>query len=862
MDASPPKWADRFLRFYCNPDLLEEIQGDAYELYERRFKEKGKKSADRIYAWDVIRFFRWSNIRRTQNKHYNSNNLPMLKNYIKVGFRNLTKHWVTSGINILGLAIAIGCATTTFVFIDYSIHMDSFHTKRDQIYQVVNHVRNEDNLEIWSDSPILLANELKDKYPSVEYVTRMEYQSGNMRAEHKKEVFNELITFVDPDFMQMFDFPIGSGNKSSLLKKESVVISDLIAAKYFGEEDPIGKRLNIKFGNGMSQSFYVGSVLEKVPNNASFRPQVLVPIANFFDLKLRENYSWDYLTDATFVSLKLNGKLSDFQMSDFEKSYNESDPEWPIEGFQFINMNDLPFMNNEIVSNISNGGSIHGVVALGIIAFFLLILACFNYMNIAVASATKRLKEIAIRKVMGSARRNIINQFLIENILLCGVSLLIGVGISYFLFSPGFDSMIPEIELPFAFSSIAMMVGYFSGLLLLVGLASGAYPAFYISRFEPVHIFKGSQKFGSKNIFSRVLLTFQLFFAITTVLACFVFADNAIHVTTIDWGYNPKGIISIPVNNESTFEQLKNEALKNPSVKLVAGSYGHVGVYDPSTSFAYLDKQFTILEYKAGLGYLETNNLRLNEGRFFEEQEEHNAIIVNEKFVEKMGWDNPLKESIVFDSTTMNVIGVIGDFHHEFFYADISPAIFTPSQKKDFNYLTVQTAVGQELDVDTYLKNAWQNINPDSPYERTFQTDIFDREYAENWSNIYLILFISGIAILLASLGLFGLLSFNLQKRMKEYGVRKVLGANAFNIVKLANKEYSWILLISFLLGAPVGYFMMNQLVVQIYADPQPASIVPFAAAVVIITLTFAITVSAQIWKATKVNPAEILKNE
>jgi putative ABC transport system permease protein len=862
MKSIPPKWADKFLEWYCNPSLLDEIQGDVYELYERRIKDEGEEIANRNYTWDIIRFCRWSNIKRTQEKTQNSNNLPMLKNYIKVGFRNLSKHWITSGINIIGLAIAIGCATTTFVFIDFATNMDSFHTKRDNIYQIINHVRNEDAIEKWSDSPMLLGHALKDKYPSVEYVTRIEYQRANMRHAENKEVFSELLMYVDPDFMQMFDFPIRTGERTALLQKESIVISDLIAKKYFGEKDPIGQRLNIKFSDDKSQSFYVSAVLEKVPNNASFRPQVLIPIENFFDLKRKENYGWEYLTDATFISLNANESLPDFQMEEFEKAYAESNPKWPIEQFETINLKQLSSMSNEIIGSISNGGSPHGRIALGVIAFFLLILACFNYMNIAVASATKRLKEIAMRKVMGSARRNIINQFLIENMLLCTIALLIGIGFSYFLFSPGFDSMVPELELPFAFSSVATMVGYFSILLLLVGLASGAYPAFYISKFEPVHIFKGNQKFGSKNIFSKVLLTFQLFFAFTTVIGCFVFADNAIHVGNKDWGYDPKGIIAIPVNNEAEFNQLKNEAIKNPAIKNVAGSYGQIGVYDPMIRFDYLEKQFSMVRYKASENYFETNNVRLKKGRFFENNDEANSIVINETFVKKMGWDEPLKESIVLDSTRRNVIGVVQDFHHDFFYGDIYPVIFTSGQEKDFNYLTIQTTPERELEVDAFLKSVWHTISPDSPYGRKFQSNIFDRNYNENDSNISLILFISGIAILLACLGLFGLLSFNLQKKMKEIGVRKVLGASTMNIVKLANKEYSWILLIAFLLGAPLGYFMMNQLVVEIYADPKPASITPFLAAIIIISVTFTITVSSQIWKATKVNPADILRSE
>lgn len=860
MNYSPPKWADRFLQWYCNPDLLEEIQGDAYELYIRRVKDYGKKKADRQYAWDIIRFFRWSNIKKDQKKYYHSNNTSMFKNYIKVGFRNLTKHWVTSSINIFGLAIGIGCAITTFIFVDSQTHMDSFHENRNNIYQVINMVNDENKLEMWGDAPLLLGPALKDKYPSIERMARVEYRSGNVRQ--GKNVFSESIMFVDPDFLQMFDFPIRFGNKSVLNQKESIVINDKIATKYFGDEDPMGKTISIKHSNGQVKSYFVGAVLGHVPFDASFRPQILIPISNFFDFKLQENYSWKYLTDAVFIQTKLGSSPLDYDMEEFKTLQNATDSKWPIEQFEFIALKDLYLRAYEIKGSIAMSGDPSGRLVLGIIAVLLLILACFNYMNISVASATKRIKEIAMRKVMGSARRNIINQFLLENLVLCGFALILGIALSYYVFLPGSKIVNPEMEIPFRFSSLPTMIGFLTALLVVVGLASGAYPALYISKFEPVNIFSGSQKFGNKSLFSKVLLTFQLFFAITTVVACFVYADHAFNVSKTDWGYNPEGVISVRVSDKSEFQKLKSIALKNPSVKSVAGSYGHVGVFDPMTKLDYLNNQFRIVRYKVDAEYFDTNNLRLKEGRFFDQESERNSIVINEKFAKKMGWDNPLNESIVYDSIRRNVVGVVKDFHYDFFYSEIYPVIFLSGKEGNFRYVSIKTDSKNELEVDDYLANAWQNISPNDPYKRKFQTDVFDTSFKNTEATTTIFLFISVVALLLASLGLFGLLSFNLQKRMKEYGVRKVLGANAINIAKLANKEYFWSLFTSFLIGAPLGYGLMNQLITSFSLDSASVSITPIVAAIIIILVTFAITVSSQIWKATRVNPAEILRSE
>lgn len=860
MINSPPKWADKFLKWYCNPDLLDEIQGDSYELYERRIKDLGKKKADRKYFWDVILFLRWSNIKKTKDKELNSNNLPMFKNYIKVAFRNLSKNLVTSCINIFGLAIGIGCAITTFIFVDSQTHMDSFHTNAPNIYQVVNHVYNEDAVEMWGRTPLLLGPALKEKFASIDKVSRVDYERVSMRYE--KNTFSELITFVDPDFLKMFDFPIKYGNKSALDQKENIVINEKLALKYFGNEDPMGKSISIKYANGTIQTFFVKGVMSKIPFNASFRPKVLIPIANMYDNKKGEKYNWKSLTNAVFISTKPGYNPNNLEMGEFRTIQNEANSKREIEGYEFISLTDLYVRASEMRGSVAMSGAPEARIVLGIIASLLLLLACFNYMNISVASATKRIKEIAMRKVMGSARRNIISQFLLENLVLCGFALVLGIALSYFVFLPGSKIVNPEMEIPFEFSSFYLMIGFLTGLLIIVGLASGAYPALYISKFEPVHIFNGSQKFGSKGLFSKILLTFQLIFAITTVVACFVYADNTLALNDKDWGYSPKGIISIPVNNSSQYQQLKSAALKNSNIKSVAGSYGHIGVFDPSTKLNNTIQAFRMVRYKVGKDYLETSNVRLKAGRFFNQENEKSSIVINEKFAKKMGWDEPLDESVVFDSLRRNVIGVVEDFHYDFFHSELNPVMFVLGSEEDFGYLVMKTDPKNEIQVDQEMRASWQNIAPNDPYRRTFQTDVFDTQLLNNKATTTIFLFIAVIALLLACLGLFGLLSFNLQKRMKEFGVRKVLGANALNIAKLANKEYVWTLLTSFAFGAPAGFMLMNQIVVGMYSDPQPMTWLPIIASIIIILITFAITVSAQIWKATKVNPAEILRSE
>ncbi len=437
----------------------------------------------------------------------------------------------------------------------------------------------------------------------------------------------------------------------------------------------------------------------------------------------------------------------------------------------------------------------------------------------SISAATKRLKEIALRKVLGSAREGIIIQFLIENILLCLVALVLGTILSATLLLPGFNSLI-TITIPFSFSSIEVMLMFFFVMLTVIGIASGAYPAFYISRFQPVHIFRGNERFGNKNLFTKILLTLQFVLAFTTVIACFVFTDNALELERKDWGYNYDNTLSLPIADINVFQGLRDKAKQNSSILGFAGSKGHIGRSNYYTSIDHLDNKFNAMIYEVGLDYLETMNIRLTEGRFFQRSKPSDiteSTVVSEFFVDKMGWKEPINQTFSYDSIQYSVIGVIRDFHSKDFFRELDPVFFTLTEEENFNYASVKIAPGKLSEVDQYLRESWNEVAPNDPYDRLFQSDVFARFFDINKSNIIIIIFISAFAIILASIGLFGLLSFNITKRLKEFSVRKVLGAGRLNIIKLANKEYVWMLLISFIIGAPVGYFLMMQLIYLIY---------------------------------------------
>jgi len=864
MNIHPPNWADRFLRWYCNPKFLEEIEGDIYELFDRRLEVRGPKMAKAKFIWDVFRFFRWSNIKRSNSKYYSMNRFTLFKNYLKLGMRNIKRNLISSSINIFGMAIAICFALSMFIFIDMQLNMDTFHTKGDRIYQITNYVEQEGRHNLWSDSPIMLGTALKNDLEAVEAASRYEYRSAVVKK--NTDVFDELTVFVDPEFFEMFDFPMLAGNKQVLLDKNQVVINKDMAIKYFSDEDPMGKDLQFKFLNGKTKRFVVGGVLDEYPYNASIGGRFYMSMEAFDDLDFENTKDWAFMTDATFILLKEGESITSLQESfdRYLKLQHGSNPEWKLQSFKPFALSELSMNDYQIVGAVSGGGHPSGRIALGIIAIFLLSMACFNFMNISVVSASRRLKEIALRKVMGSVKREIVYQFMTENLLICFFALIVGVGLSYFLLVPYFDYMIPEMDLKFRTNDPISLAIFLVALLMTVGLISGVYPSFYISRFDAITIFKGKEKFGTKTVFSKIMLGIQFFLAVMTIVGCFIMTEQSIYLGEKDWGYDPSGTISVYVNNKEQYELLKNEISSHPSIQNQTASDFLIGRGVTKVSLERGDKQLGVRRIRVSEDYFETFGLRIIDGRALTDQafDQQSGVVVNQRFVSAMEWEDPVGQTFTYDSIQRTVIGVVADFHYYDFYSPVDPVMILGLGTHDPNYLTIQTSPQQLASLEVFTRNAWNEIAPDDPFDRIYQEDVFDEFYRENNSNISILMLITGIAIILACLGLYGLLSFNVQGKLKEFSVRKVLGAEPKSIVRIVSKQYIWVLIIAFVIGAPLGSIGMMNLVVSVFPEPKSVSAIPFIVSIAIILLTLIVTVAGQIKKAISVNPADLLRSE
>jgi putative ABC transport system permease protein len=693
MKARPPKWADRFLEWYCHPDIIEEIQGDAYELYQRKLNQS-KKIADIQFIWNVLRFFRWKNIRKKKRSANDSTlSTSMIKSYIVAGLRNSIRNLTSSLINIVGLSVALACGITVFLLLDSYYNRDSFHEKGDRLYQVINKMKSGDRVENWSRTPYLLGSSLRDDHTAVESMVRIQCDRLNIR--HGDVVFNEPVWFVDPDFFDVFSYRLHSGSINVLSDKKNIVITADMAIKYFGHTDAIGEELSVKFRGDEKIIFKVGAVLERFPDNSSMSTNFLIPMENYVDLlQPKHSYEWRKWADATFVVLKKNHMPSELNASNnkYIKIQNEANDKYQMQTVEWVPIREMGERSYDIIGALAWSNIPASMILIGIIAGLLVLLACFNYMNVAVASVSTRLKEIGIRKVIGGSRKEIVQQFLIENVALCCFALGAGTFLSYSLLLPGFNALYP-IHVPFTFSSTGMLIGFFGGTLLFVALVSGAYPALYVASFNAIKILKGKEKFGSKSFLSKSLLTVQFIISFTTVVAGLVFVNSSHYWEKKDWGYDHANHVFVTIHNEEQFNALKDRVASDKNVISYAGTESHFGYANHTTTVNVGDEQVNVFRFEVGFNYLQTMNVKLKEGRFFQRNiasDSKESVIINEAFVKKMGWTNPLNRYFEFDNIKWYVVGVVEDFYYAEFYSKVDPVMIHIGPEEKFRYLAIK----------------------------------------------------------------------------------------------------------------------------------------------------------------------------
>lgn len=789
----------------------------------------------------------------------------MLRNFFKLAYRNLVSSKMVSAINIFGLSIAIGCSIVVFLFLQNNWTMDDFHVNGDRIFMVEYVVENNGEERVWGRSPVPLGPALAADFPQVERAVRVDLQGCKVYLEDR--VFDELIYFADPGYFDMFTFPLQAGSDQALAEPNAVVLSAEAAQKLFADEEAIGKDLIIVFDNQIKRVFTVRAVAEPFPDNIGFFFHILTGFNTLESIKPEIQSDWARHTRGTFVQVRQANDIDILaaKMDKYVEVHNAVNEELQIKSFLFDNLRNPNPNAYEVYSRPAEAAHPLLTVIFSLIALLMMALSCFNYINIALGFAGRRLKEIGVRKVIGGRRRQLILQFMTENLLLCFLALLIGLALAEVVFIPILNSiMVTKTSL--AFADNHLLWAFLAALLAVTGIASGAYPAFYISGLPPVAIFRGKHLLKRRSTLPRVFLAIQFVLAFGTVIIGVAIATAGKYWQELPWGYQPDQTVVVRLDHSAQYSFLKNEAERNSYVTHVAGAASHVGESLARENVFIDARKQEVIRFDVGAGYFEAMGLQLLAGRFFDLYrpfEDASAVVVNKSFVDEHQWTEAIGQQFRIEQQSYTVIGVVDDFKIIGSGAT-RPVIFHRGDEEQFGYLVVRHLAGSGDQVEAFLKAAWQRLYPEIPFSFFHQDRVFENFYRAYTNVATVFSYLAALALIIACLGLFGLASQNYAIHLKEVSIRKILGASAIDTVLLANRAFLLILLSASLIATGICFAGIQVLLAATreFTGTVELGIAPYLLANLLVFLVAALAMSGQSYRLARISPAETLRNE
>ena len=779
----------------------------------------------------------------------------MIKNYLKIALRNIRKHKRYSFINIISLAIGIACAMLIFLWIQDEWSYNRFHKNSDRICRVIGNYEG----SLIPASPGPFAKFFREEIPEIANATRF-YSSSDVYKYNGKSLHASGL-LVEPEFFEILNFPFIQGDpQTALTNISNIVITEETARKFFGNEDPIGKLLQDPYGR-YSQ---VTGVIKNVPHNSSLKFDYLASfdICRFW--KKPDNWysSQDYQTyvllgeNISFDSAnkKLN-ELSEKYFAEYNQSYF----------FQ-------PLTKLHLYSNYKFDlphGNIYYVYIFTFIAIFILLIACINFMNLSTSRFTNRIKEIGLRKVIGADRFQLIQQFFGESILFACIALpiallIIEFSVPYFNSLSGKDLIFHYLDYRFILSLVSLVV--------LLGIISGSYPALFLSSFQPVRILRGNVNIGLKSSsMRRALVVIQFSFAILAIVGSLVVLNQIRYIRNKNLGFDKENLVYAPTsgNFDNNYQAFKNDLLKYPDIVSITASdnlptaFGHTTSVDWEGKSSDVHQIFQI--HGISYDYLKTYDMNLAQGRTFSKEfstDIGEAFVINETAAHVMNMKKPIGTKIAVKGKDGEVIGIVKDFHFKSLHEKIDPLILKlGTLDREHNYVTIRINTIQLHDTITLLEQAWKKYSPNYPFELHFLDDQLDKLYTNEQRLGKIMSLFTFFMIFISCLGLYGLSTFVTQKRIKEIGVRKVLGASVPDIVYMLSKEFTkWVLLANFF-SWPVAYYAMNKWL-QNFVYRINMSWWTFVLAGALALVIALLTVSYQAIRSATTNPVEALKYE
>jgi putative ABC transport system permease protein len=791
----------------------------------------------------------------------------MIRNYFKMAWRNLLKDRQFTFLNLAGLSTGLACTLLIWLWVMDELNMDKYNTKDKQLYQVMQNIQLENGVETAAFTPGPLANSLAAEIPEVEHavtVVPASWFSSKGIISYKDKHIKTGGQFISKDYCNVFTCTVLEGNKNNLLPdKQAVAISDHLAAVLFPGKSPVGQTIEWNQGE-FKDTYLISAVFKKNPSNASNQFDVLLDFQLFAE-KRPGMRSWDNSDPNTYIILKAGTNVASFQhkIRDFLKA-KLKDSKSTLFARRFSDS----YLYGQYTNGVQTGGRIAYVKLFSIIAIFILVIACINFMNLSTAKASRRIKEVGIQKVMGASRTSLVLQYLGESIFMSFLSLAFAI-IIMILLLPVFNNLTDK-SLGLHFSGIQLCTILL--IALFTGILAGSYPALYISGFKPVAVLKGKLRTSIAELWIRKgLVVFQFTLSIIAIAAVMIIYRQLDYIHSKNLGYNRDNIIhfEIPLELDSvrmlaatTFiNELKNiPGVINSSSYYhnLTGEHGGIGgVHWPGKN---LSEDISFANLEVGYNFLQTVGIKMKEGRYFSDNSNAaQEIVFNESAIKRMGLKDPVGKTVKFWDQEKQIVGIAQDFNFESLYQSVKPCFFQvyPALPN----VIVKIKAGMEKQTIQQINTLYDQFNKGVPFDFRFMDEEYQALYvAENHVAI-LSKYFTALAIFISCLGLFGLTAFTAQKRQKEIGIRKVVGATVSNVVVLISKDFMQLVLLAACIAFPLVWWALNiWLNAFAYKINFGADVFIIAGgAILLITL---VTISFQSIKAALVNPVKSLRSE
>lgn len=784
----------------------------------------------------------------------------MFKHNLILTIRNFRRFKSSFFINLIGLSTGLACTMFIYLWVNDEMNTDKYHAKDDRLFQVMEHQQYADNIMTTRSTPGLLAVSLKEEYPEIEYAATTTWVNS-MTLTHGDKNLKAEGWYAGPDLFNIFSYNLIEGEADNVLQdKNAIVISDVLAKRFFDSSTGVvGKSLKLNH----DETFLITGVYEKMPGSSSTTFDFVMPFEKFMD----ENpwvKNWGSNGPRTYVILKEGSQSEEVsaKIAEFVKSKNEQS-----NVTLFLKKYSENYLYGRYENGHLTGGRIEYVRLFSIIAIFILLIACINFMNLSTARASRRAKEVGIKKAVGAPKSTIITQYMTESLLMSLVSFVVSVLVVY-LFLPQFNEITAK-EISSSFNLNVILV--FFGLTVFTGFLSGSYPAIYLSGFTIVKVLKGEIKGSLAELWARKgLVVFQFTLSIILIVSVMVIYKQIDYVQSKSLGYNKDNMIyfaqegKVEKNVETFLTQLKSI----PGV-VSATSAGHTLLYQNNNTSGLdwegKDPETKILfeNVRSNYGLFETLDIQFKEGRPFSKEfsTDTTKIIFNEAGIKAMNMENPIGKTItLWGDNKMEIIGVVKDFHFQSLHNKVKPLFFILTPENTWSILA-RIQAGTEKQTLAELKSFYEDFNPGFAFEYEFMDDTYKTHYAAEQRVSTLSRYFAGMAILISCLGLFGLASFTAERRQKEIGIRKVLGSSVMNIVYLLSSDFTKLVVVSILLALPISYFLVGEWLEQ-FAFRISLEAWFFIGAGCLSLLIAWLTVGSQALRAAHVNPAECLRDE